>query len=329
MPGKPVLSLAAPHNPGRNITAVAITFRMGRAIFLPQHHQVDARPLQLAGQRRPIRLRTATQAALHAGAGEQPVFEHIVGQFGRQWPSKPRRFGPLQIVLDRAARDAEHSPNLARTDAVADQPQYLSYLPHGQLSLRRHQVLLVDDHEGPDAQVADPRKNAEGCQPSGRRLIGTRPTSVRNGGRLQIGTMAGIKSEYPAGLRRNPHCETGAANLRKLLGQPEPVAARIYVAALPWMSTCTRCQRKSDRLIRRRLCISCYNRDREARLGRNAKGSRPGLCDELHLLVIAVVEAGQVRRVRQDLATGALEVMLGVIKEASGPVVFGWGKGHE
>jgi hypothetical protein len=31
------------------------------------------------------------------------------------------------------------------------------------------------------------------------------PASVRNRGRLQIGIPAGIKSEYPAGLNRNPH----------------------------------------------------------------------------------------------------------------------------
>ena len=32
-----------------------------------------------------------------------------------------------------------------------------------------------------------------------------RPVSFRNRGRLQIGTMAGFKSEYPAGINRNPH----------------------------------------------------------------------------------------------------------------------------
>ena len=30
-----------------------------------------------------------------------------------------------------------------------------------------------------------------------------RPASNRNGGRLQLGTLAGFKSEYPAGLNRN------------------------------------------------------------------------------------------------------------------------------
>ena len=41
-------------------------------------------------------------------------------------------------------------------------------------------------------------------QTGGRRLIGTRPASVRNDGRLQIGTLAGFKSEYPADFNRNP-----------------------------------------------------------------------------------------------------------------------------
>jgi hypothetical protein len=32
----------------------------------------------------------------------------------------------------------------------------------------------------------------------------TRPEIDRNGGRLQIGTVAGFTSEYPAGINRNP-----------------------------------------------------------------------------------------------------------------------------
>ena len=39
-------------------------------------------------------------------------------------------------------------PDLACAHPVADQPQYLSYLPHRKLSLRRHQPLLVLVHEG-------------------------------------------------------------------------------------------------------------------------------------------------------------------------------------
>jgi len=120
-------------------------------------------------------------------------------------------------------------------------------------------------------------------------------------------------------------CATGAENRRHLAGLPEPP---IFIAALPWRSTCGRCLRKSDRIIHKSLCVSCYNRDREARLGHNAKGGRPMLCDQLRPQVIVVAEEGRVRQVRQDLATGALELMLGVIKAVSGPVAFGWGNAH-
>ena len=37
-----------------------------------------------------------------------------------------------------------------------------------------------------------------------------RPVSFRNRGRLQIGTVAGFKSEYPAGINRNPHAWTNS-----------------------------------------------------------------------------------------------------------------------
>ena len=149
-------------------SAVAIALWVRRAILLPEHHQIDARPLHLAGERRPVRLGPPAKSPLHAGPGEQPVFQHVVGEIGRQRPGEPRRRGPRQIVLDRAARHAEHPPDHAGADAVAGQPQYLSYLPHGQLSPRRHQVLLVDDHEVSDARVADPTENAESRERGGR-----------------------------------------------------------------------------------------------------------------------------------------------------------------
>ena len=41
---------------------------------------------------------------------------------------------------------------------------------------------------------------------------------------------------------------------------------------------CPRCARPAGRLINGRFCISWYNRDREARIGRNAKGTPPLTC---------------------------------------------------
>ena len=43
------------------------------------------------------------------------------------------------------------------------------------------------------------------------------PDLFRNGGRHQIGTMAGFASEYPAGFNRNPQWQALFANARLLL----------------------------------------------------------------------------------------------------------------
>lgn len=69
------------------------------------------------------------------------------------------------------------------------------------------------------------------------------------------------------------------------------------------------------------LCISCYNRHREALRGRNAKGTRPGLADRLHTVRLEV--AG--RPVRVEAVTGRVEAMLALGKRqvAPGPIAFG------
>ncbi|KFG67127.1 hypothetical protein JH26_23815 [Microvirga sp. BSC39] len=41
------------------------------------------------------------------------------------------------------------------------------------------------------------------------------------------------------------------------------------------MKICGRCHRSATRLIRKHLCFSCFNREREVIKGRNAKGTKP------------------------------------------------------
>lgn len=78
------------------------------------------------------------------------------------------------------------------------------------------------------------------------------------------------------------HCPIGAANAG---GVVAPAAAALESLAL----ICPRCERATDRIINDWLCVSCYNRHREAMAGRNAKGGRPQLMDRLgtETLVIA------------------------------------------
>jgi hypothetical protein len=44
---------------------------MNLPVFLPEHREIDARPLDLASEQRPVRLGTPAKASLGAGAGKQ------------------------------------------------------------------------------------------------------------------------------------------------------------------------------------------------------------------------------------------------------------------
>jgi hypothetical protein len=71
--------------------AVAITCRVNRAILFPQHHQIDAGPLEFAGERAPIWLGAPAEPSLDAGMGEQTLFKNGVREVASQRPRKPGR----------------------------------------------------------------------------------------------------------------------------------------------------------------------------------------------------------------------------------------------
>ena len=180
--------------------AVAVALGMDLSVFLPEDRHRDARTLQLARQGRPVRLDPPPLAVRDPGAPEQPAFQSFVGDVVCQRPCQPGRRRPFQIVLDRRARHAQTSPDLARAHPIVVKSQQMSQLSHAQFPLRRHPDLLVDHRRAGSAAVAEPR----GANAKSRDRLRW-PASFRNGGRHQIGTAADIKSESLAGLRRNSH----------------------------------------------------------------------------------------------------------------------------
>src|SRR5271167_3028323 len=92
----------------------------------------------------------------------------------------------------------------------------MSQLSHAQFPLRRHPDLLVDHRRARSAAVAEPR----GANDESRDRLRW-PASFRNGGRHQIGTVADIKSESLAGMRRNsqmPRAASISSTMRRLSG---------------------------------------------------------------------------------------------------------------
>lgn len=111
-------------------------------------------------------------------------------------------------------------------------------------------------------------------------------------------------------------CPTGAANAGCT---QSPVAAAVEDIRV----TCPRCERPTERMIRDRLCVSCYNREREALAGRNAKGGRPRLCGILHPASVVVIEPAGARVVRVSPVVSVAEVVIGLARRAVGPTAFG------
>ena len=103
--------------------AVAIALGMDLSVFLPEDRHRDARTLQLARQGRPVRLGPPPLALRDPGAPKEPALQSLVGDAVRQRPCQPGRRRPLQIVLDRRARHAKTSPDLARAHPIVVKPQ--------------------------------------------------------------------------------------------------------------------------------------------------------------------------------------------------------------
>ena len=117
------------------------------------------------------------------------------------------------------------------------------------------------------------------------------------------------------GLWHCRSCPVGAKNA----GKPMDSAAVVTDAL---QCVCPRCLRLSSRRIGpRRYCPSCWNRSREVRIGRNAKGSRPRL--QFHTIGLAVARDGAAQREHVADVVSTVEAMMILAKTAAGPIAFG------
>ena len=89
---------------------------------------------------------------------------------------------------------------------------------------------------------------------------------------------------------------------------------------------CSRCHGDARRLIRGSICVSCYNREREVLIGRNAKGSRPIYGKAIGVATIScLLDAGKKVQVRRmDKVTSRLEAFLSILRTESKTVYLGW-----
>ena len=82
---------------------------------------------------------------------------------------------------------------------------------------------------------------------------------------------------------------------------------------------CPRCRRSAERLIHGRLCVSCYNRDRERRIGRNAKGAKPKELPPVYRLHVLAKVKDSAAVVRDDSCVDREEAVIAAFR-ALGPL---------
>jgi len=87
---------------------------------------------------------------------------------------------------------------------------------------------------------------------------------------------------------------------------------------------CARCTRGATRLIGKRLCISCYNREREVIRGRNARGVMPRKLALLSGRRVLYLSNGRVNLVRSDRTTSDAELIVATMRDAVHSVAFAW-----
>ncbi|RMD61673.1 hypothetical protein D6833_07940 [Candidatus Parcubacteria bacterium] len=99
----------------------------------------------------------------------------------------------------------------------------------------------------------------------------------------------------------------------------EGVPSRFVVSTV-----CPRCGARGRRLIRNSICISCYNREREALIGRNARGNKPVKAKRPHGVRLYVVEDGSARIVSLNNAASMVEAAVTMLRNSKHRVSFAW-----
>jgi hypothetical protein len=123
------------------------------------------------------------------------------------------------------------------------------------------------------------------------------------------------REDLVARYRHCRGCPLGAAH-----------AGRQIVRYSAWYGRgiCPRCGQGATRIIGNRRCVSCYNRERELKAGRNARGNIPVELLERPLRTIEVLVDvdGEVRRHRDPASCSLTETVVQELRTTKGEITF-------
>jgi hypothetical protein len=110
-------------------------------------------------------------------------------------------------------------------------------------------------------------------------------------------------------------CSIGAAHA----GEVHVQYSRYYGAAI-----CPACRRGAFRMINNRVCVSDYNRRREMKAGKNARGNKPAelMQKPLRTVEFMLIVDGEARLTQMDGCVDLFEAMLQTMRTTKGELAF-------
>lgn len=114
-------------------------------------------------------------------------------------------------------------------------------------------------------------------------------------------------------LHRCKCCPIGAKHSGETSASMSPLLGKMI---------CGRCHRGAERLIEKHLCISCWNRQREYKLGKNARGQMPKLARRLDRRQLRYFAGGDARILTIDYTVDTTELIVAVLRSSKKHVTF-------
>ncbi len=119
--------------------------------------------------------------------------------------------------------------------------------------------------------------------------------------------------ECPERLERCRGCQVGAEHA----GESD-----VSTCPITGSDICVRCDRGGMRLVRDEICVSCWNREREMLIGRNAKGAPPKMHPPLHAASIRVLAGDEIKVFSTPHCVSTTELIVRALRDCRKRVLF-------
>lgn len=141
---------------------------------------------------------------------------------------------------------------------------------------------------------------------------------TRRSAKLQVSSCADMwreanHRECPERLEQCRGCQLGALHA----GESDMSTCPITGSEI-----CIRCDRGGMRLVRNQICVSCWNREREWIIGKNAKGAAPKMHPPLFRCSITFMAGGEIKTVSSERCTSSRELVVMALRDNRKQVFF-------